>query len=67
MLSEREYGIFEFGESCSPGKSVGPVEAIDETLGDAVEIVFDLSDAGIEALGACHPWLQSGVSEKVRE
>jgi hypothetical protein len=51
--------ILDFGESGTPNRSLGPVEAIDEVLGNPVQI----SAHGIEfrpgVLGVSHPWLLS--------
>lgn len=67
VLSDSADGVFEFGQACAPGESLGAVDALDETFSDAVEIIFDGSDAGVGMLGACHPWFLSEVREKVLE
>jgi hypothetical protein len=51
--------ILDFGESGAPSRSLGPVEAIDEVLGNAVQIGAHGINFGPGILGASHPWLLS--------
>jgi hypothetical protein len=63
-LTNFKEDVLDFRQRGPPGRALGPVELLDEVLGDAFDVGAQFFHLGVALFGSRHPWLLPELGSK---